>query len=113
MRELRSPRVDLDGSRVLVGQTDGATVIRTVHDADIFEEVFRVNHELRAESKLGHTSRGNTQKHRVKIATIPITYYFHLLSTFGEPDSPERVTQWRKALNDSSMEKFRTTTGVI
>ena len=43
---------------------------------------------------------GNTQKQMEKVAEIPVTVYYHLLSTYGHPrDNPKA---WRKWLNEHS-----------
>lgn len=113
MRALTEKRHQLDGSQVFIKREDGNLGVRTVHSADAFEAVFKANAEERATTHVGRVSGGHTQKHRVRVARIPITYYYHLMNTIGTPDTVEKADKWKAMLNDSEMEKFRTAGGVI
>lgn len=106
--QISGPRMDLDGSSVSVRKTDTGLLVQTIHSADYFENVFRYNQELRHEVHVGRLGR---KRHRVKVASIPIAYYYHLLQEFGEPDTPEKVKMWMKKLNDPEFRKFRTAEG--
>tara|TARA_B100000287_G_scaffold414575_1_gene447286 strand:- start:3999 stop:4325 length:327 start_codon:yes stop_codon:yes gene_type:complete len=52
---------------------------------------------------------GNTQRHKQKIAEIPMPLYFDLLKKFGNPkDNPK---DWKKWLQNPDNKHFRTTGG--
>ena len=52
---------------------------------------------------------GNTQKHKQKIAEIPMPLYFELLQRFGNPKDNPR--DWKKWLQDPDNKYFRTSGG--
>jgi len=70
--------------------------------------VLKYTREKEAEHQKG-SMIGNTQKHHQKIAEIPETLYYDLLTKLGNPKHNRKA--WMKWLQDPDNKLFRTTTG--
>lgn len=107
----------LDGAvtEIAIERSVDRTVIhtRTRHSGLLFENIFDRNAELKADVHVGRAVRGNTQKHRVRVASIPISLYYHLRNTLGDPAHPDNNKKWKAWLNDHENRHFRTAEGNI
>tara|TARA_A100001388_G_C28764714_1_gene499980 strand:- start:78 stop:410 length:333 start_codon:yes stop_codon:yes gene_type:complete len=91
-------------------ENDGSRFVTTEQDVT---EIVDFNNEQSKEYKKG-SMIGNTQKHYLEVANIPLTVYQDLIQRFGDPSkNPEAKKKWKVWLNDSNNRAFRTGGGHI
>ena len=91
-------------------ENDGSTHVSTEQDVT---EIIDVNKEQAKEYQKG-SMIGNTQKHHLEVANIPLTIYFDLMQKLGDPTKdPEARKKWKVWLNDANNRAFRTGGGHI
>lgn len=86
---------------------------RTIHSGEAISKLFDRNHEESTEGTIAERVRGHTQAHKVKVASIPVSLYWHLRRTLGDPRDPECNKKWKAWLNDPENRHFRTAEGTL
>lgn len=91
-------------------ENDGTRHISTEQDVT---EIIDVN-KKQANSYVKGSMIGNTQRHSLEVANIPLTLYHDLIKKLGDPSKdPEARKKWKTWLNDSNNRAFRTGGGYI
>lgn len=85
----------------------GLIVQKTIPKAvmDMFDKDIRYQRDIHKKGTL----LGNTQKHMLPVASIPIPIYNQWKRELGDPKKdPEAKKKWRRRFNDNEFRDFRT-----